>query len=247
MKLDPGERARALRDEAAALNARYGGLDARGLIAAMVEGVFPGRIAMVSSFGAESAVLLDLVAQVDPAVPVIFLDTGKLFGETLRYKEALGERLGLMDVRSIRPDPREVAARDPDGILWTRDPDACCALRKAEPLARALAPFDAWFTGRKRFQSSSRAAIEAVETDGVHIKVNPLAHWSEADLHAHLAARKLPKHPLIEDGYLSIGCMPCTDRVAPGGDSRDGRWAGLEKTECGIHSPLRNESGGSGI
>lgn len=246
MNLDPAEHASALRDQAATLNARYGTLDARALITVMVEQVFPGRIAMVSSFGAESAVLLDLVAQVRPDVPVIFLDTGKLFGETLRYKDALGERLGLMDVRQIRPDPREVAARDPDGILWTQNPDACCNLRKTEPLARALTPFDAWFTGRKRFQSAARALIEPVETDGRHIKVNPLVLWSEADLHAHIVARKLPKHPLIEDGYLSIGCMPCTDRVAPGGDSRDGRWAGLEKTECGIHRP-DVESSGSGI
>lgn len=246
MKLDPAEHAAALRDQAAVLNARFGRLSARDLIAAMVEEVFPGRIAAVSSFGAESAVLLDLVASVRPDVPVVFLDTGKLFGETLRYKDQLGERLGLMDVRQVRPDPREVARRDPDGILWTQNPDACCALRKAEPLQRALAPFDAWFTGRKRFQSRVRATIEPVETDGRHIKINPLALWSEEEIEAHMAARRLPRHPLVEDGFLSIGCMPCTDRVAPGGDARDGRWAGLEKTECGIHLP-GVEASGSGI
>ena len=230
--------------KAAQLSRAYEGVEGRELLEAMIRREFAGRIALVSSFGAEAAVLLHLVAQVDPATPVIFLDTGKLFGETLRYRDRLIQHLGLTDVRSIRPDPVTVLERDPDGILWKQNPDACCALRKTEPMQRALAEFDSWITGRKRFQSATRAALPTIEANGPHVKINPLVSWTEADLEDHLARHDLPRHPLVEDGYLSIGCMPCTDRVPPGGSSRDGRWAGLEKTECGIHLV---ESDGSGI
>lgn len=216
---------------------RFGQAATRDLIAAAAE-EFAGRIALVSSFGAESAVLLDLVAQVDRSLPVVFLDTGKLFGETLRYRDALVRRLGLSDVRVIGPDPAAVAAADPQGILWTRDHDRCCHVRKVEPLARALAPFDAWISGRKRYQGGSRAQLPRVEADGPRVKINPLADWTRADLDRAFHDRDLPRHPLEEDGFLSIGCMPCTDRVAPGEDIRAGRWRNAAKTECGIHRPL---------
>jgi phosphoadenosine phosphosulfate reductase len=229
---------------AEALRLSHGGIEGPELLRAMILSAFPGKIALVSSFGAEAAVLLDLVAAIDPATPVIFLDTGKLFGETLRYRDRLIAHLGLTDVRSIRPDTRALLARDPEGLLWKQNPDACCAVRKTEPMQRALAPFDAWITGRKRYQSASRAGLETIEASGAHVKINPLVSWTEADLEAHLAARDLPRHPLVEDGYLSIGCMPCTDRVPVGGNARDGRWAGLDKTECGIHL---GEVDGSGI
>ena len=229
---------------AEALRLSHGGLEGPDLLRAMILTVFPGKIALVSSFGAEAAVLLDLVAAIDPATPVIFLDTGKLFGETLRYRDRLIAHLGLSDVRSIRPDTLAVLARDPEGLLWKQNPDSCCALRKTEPMQRALAPFDAWITGRKRYQSAARAGLETIEASGAHVKINPLVSWTEADLEAHLVARDLPRHPLVEDGYLSIGCMPCTDRVPVGGNARDGRWAGLDKTECGIHL---GEVDGSGI
>ena len=205
------------------------------LIDLVVQRLFPGRVALVSSFGADAAVLLDLVAAVDPGVPVSFVDTDRLFGETLRHRDRLVERLGLTDVRSVGPDPAAVAAADPDGWLWHADADACCALRKVEPLARALAPFDAWISGRKRFQATTRAALPTFEADGRRLKINPLAGWSAADLAAHAAARDLPAHPLVARGYPSIGCMPCTSPVAPGEDARAGRWRGREKTECGIH------------
>jgi phosphoadenosine phosphosulfate reductase len=201
---------------------------------------FPGRIAVVSSFGAEAAVLLALVADVDPATPVIFLDTRRHFPETARYRDSLVERLGLLDVRVRRPSPKEVAAEDPKddprGPLSSRDADACCALRKTRPLKRALEGFDAWITGRKRFQSATRLNLSVVETDADgRIKVNPLANWSQEDVDAFLAARGLPKHPLVAEGYASIGCEPCTSRTAPGEEGRAGRWRGLDKTECGIH------------
>ena len=198
---------------------------------------FRGRIALVSSFGAEAAALLHLVATVDPATPVIFLDTGKLFGETLAYRDHLVRRLGLGDVRSTGPDPEQLRQRDPDGTLWMRDPDACCALRKAEPLARALAPFDAWINGRKRHHGGDRAALRMVELVDGRTKLNPLADWDAQDIDAYLTRHDLPRHPLVAQGYGSIGCEPCTTPVGAGESARDGRWRGKAKTECGIHLP----------
>ena len=210
------------------------GLDAKGLIALAVQ-EFPGALTMVSSFGSESAVLLHLMAEVDPNIPVLFLNTGKLFGETLRYRDRLQERLGLGDLRSLAPHPLDRAARDPDGSLWARDTDACCDLRKVVPLRRALEGFEAQITGRKRFQTRERSAMQTVELFEGRFRFNPLADWSQADLEAYREAHDLPAHPLVEDGYPSIGCMPCTRRVKSGEDYRAGRWAGLEKDECGIH------------
>ncbi len=217
------------------LSRRLGRLSTEDMLAEAIRHEFPGRIAVVSSFGADSAVLLHLVAGIDPAVPVLFLDTDKLFGETRRYRDRLVERLGLTDVRTIGPDPIAVAERDPEGVLWARDPDACCALRKVEPLARALEPFDAWINGRKRHQSASRADLDLVEAADGRVKLNPLADWDPAALAAYFARHDLPPHPLVEDGYRSIGCMPCSDRVAEGEDDRAGRWRGMAKIECGIH------------
>jgi phosphoadenosine phosphosulfate reductase len=197
---------------------------------------FVGRIAVLSSFGAESAVLLHLVARVAPATPVVFLDTGMLFAQTDQYHRALTNMLGLTDVRIQRPDADEVAAIDPAGDLSQHDPDACCNLRKVLPMERALAPFDAWVTGRKRFQGATRSALPVVEVENGRVKINPLAGWSQQRLDDYFVEHALPRHPLYEFGYLSIGCHPCTRPVAPGEDSRAGRWAGRDKTECGIHA-----------
>ena len=242
LALDPEN---GIRSEAALLNARYGDLGAEAAIRVAVETLYPGRIALVSSFGAESAVLLHLLASVDPTVPVIFLDTGRLFAETLEYRTRLTERLGLTDVRTVAPDPARLAAADPHRALWMTNPDLCCQIRKTEPLARALSGFDAWFTGRKRFQNAIRAGLGLFEADGGRIKVNPLAGWSAVELKAYAERHRLPEHPLVAKGYPSIGCVPCTSRVLPGEDQRAGRWRGLEKVECGIHMPL--EADGSGI
>jgi phosphoadenosine phosphosulfate reductase len=199
----------------------------------------------VSSFGADSAVLLHIVSEVDRGLPVIFLDTGRLFAETLEYRTRLTDLLGLTDVRTVTPDPSRLAANDPHRALWMTNPDLCCHIRKTEPLQRALEGFDAWFTGRKRFQNAQRASLKLFEADGGRIKVNPLASWSIVDLKAYMAEHGLPEHPLVAKGYPSIGCVPCTSRVAVGEDLRAGRWRGLDKTECGIHMPL--ETDGSGI
>jgi phosphoadenosine phosphosulfate reductase len=199
---------------------------------------FPGKIALVSSFGTESAILLNMIAEIDPATPVIFLDTGKLFPETLAYRDALIARLGLTGVRSIRPSGAQLAAWDPDGRLWQKDVDMCCAIRKTNPLDAALEGFEAWITGRKRAQGGTRAQLNMVDTgpDG-RTTVNPLAFWDDARIEAYFVRHRLPRHPLQAEGYTSIGCATCTARPIAGEDKRSGRWAGLDKTECGIHMP----------
>jgi phosphoadenosine phosphosulfate reductase len=206
------------------------------IIATALGAVGRNRLAAVSSFGTESAALLKVMADVDPAIPVIFLDTGWLFEETLAYRDTLIATLGLKDVRSIKPAEETLSRGDPDRDLWFSDPDACCRIRKVEPLARALKPFDAWLNGRKRFQGSSRADIPVVEDDGARLKFNPFANVSREELEAIFARAKLPRHPLVASGFLSVGCMPCTSRTAEGEDERAGRWRGRAKTECGIHT-----------
>jgi phosphoadenosine phosphosulfate reductase len=220
----------------AALTRRYDGLDPRALLTQLVVDDFAGELALVSSFGADSVVLLHMIARIAPDLPVLFLDTGKLFAETARYRDALTAELGLADVRDVRPGPARLAAADPDGGLHARAPDRCCALRKTEPLEAALDGFAAWITGRKRFQSALRAEMPLFEEDGAgRIKVNPLAAWSRADVEAYIARHDLPRHPLVAKGYASIGCAPCTSPVAPGEDERAGRWRDSDKTECGLH------------
>jgi phosphoadenosine phosphosulfate reductase len=229
-------------DEAGRLTARYAGLDGPELLRSLIDREFFGRLAVVSSFGAESAAILAMVAEIDRTTPVLFLDTGKLFGETLRYRDRLVARLGLSDVRTIAPDPVKLSSADPDGMLWLRDPDACCRLRKVEPLGRALTGFAAWVSGRKRYHGAERTALPVFETDADgRVKINPLAGWSRARVIGELLRRDLPRHPLEAEGYLSIGCYTCTDRVPRGEDLRAGRWRGLDKSECGIHftSPPR--------
>jgi phosphoadenosine phosphosulfate reductase len=206
------------------------------VIATALQTVGREHLALVSSFGTESAALLKLMADVDPAIPVIFLDTGWLFEETLAYRDTLIATLGLRDVRSIKPLEQTLSREDPDRELWFSDPDACCRIRKVEPLARALRPFDAWINGRKRFQGGLRASIAVVEDDGARLKFNPFANVSRQQIEAIYASAKLPPHPLTAMGYLSVGCMPCSSRTSADEDARAGRWRGRPKTECGIHT-----------
>ncbi len=220
------------------LNKRYDGAEPLDVLRGMIKEEFPSKVAMVSSFGTASAALLHMIAQVDINAPVVFLDTGKLFGETKRYRDDLIKLLGLTGVQSVTPDAAALAERDPRGVLWSQNPDACCALRKTEPLERALIPYDAWFTGRKAFQAVTRASLPLFEAEVGRIKINPIIHWTKADIEAYFVEHDLPRHPLEADGYLSIGCMPCTSRVEPGEDARAGRWRGSNKVECGIHLPV---------
>jgi len=252
----------------ARLQEQYAKADGDMILQAMIEREFPARICVVSSFGAESAVLLHKVAQIDPTVPIIFLNTGKLFGETLRYRDRLQAQLGLADIRAIAPHKDDLAAADPAGDLWQKSTDKCCYIRKVLPQARALRGFEAVITGRKRFQTHARRSMAYIEMENgaatpiaptdmtpdimgrtagtdeadaagavQRIRINPLASHDLPALNAYMEAHKLPRHPLVKDGYLSIGCMPCTDKVAAGGDYRSGRWADEDKEECGIHQP----------
>ena len=206
------------------------------VIATALKVVGREHLALVSSFGTESAALLKVMADVDPAIPVIFLDTGWLFEETLRYRDTLIATLGLLDVRSIKPLEETLSREDPERELWYSDPDACCRIRKVEPLARALKPFGAWINGRKRFQGGLRAEIPVVEQDSARLKFNPFANVSREEIEAIYKTANLPPHPLVASGYLSVGCMPCTSRTSPDEDARAGRWRGRPKTECGIHT-----------
>jgi phosphoadenosine phosphosulfate reductase len=237
---------------AAALNARLRDAHPSEILKAAIEEYGQdGKLALVSSFGAESAVLLHLLAQVDPSVPVLFLDTGQHFGQTLDYRKSLAAKLGLTDVRDLRPAYQDLATQDPSADLYKRDTDACCHIRKVLPLDRALQDFDAWITGRKRFQSSTRLSLPVVEEGEGKIKFNPLANWAKADLDAYAKAHDLPAHPLVQFGYPSIGCWPCTKPVEEGQDARSGRWQGQDKVECGIHvtraEPPSNDGVGGDI
>lgn len=225
-------------EAAAEMEARFAGVPTPAMLRDLLTGELGGRIAAVSSFGAESAVLLHMIAEIDRDVPVIFTNTQKMFGETLAYRDSLAERLGFTDLRVYRPDPRLLAAKDATGLRWSYDPDGCCDLRKVEPLRRALSGFDAWISGRKGFQAGTRNALPRFEEDEGRLKLNPLADWDKARLDAYFVEHDLPRHPLEAEGYLSIGCAPCTSKVKPGEDPRAGRWRGWDKVECGIHAPI---------
>lgn len=233
--------ARFTADDAERLNRVFAQASTADMLEALFRQKLAGDMAVVSSFGAESAVLLHLVSQVAPDAPVLFLQTGKHFPETLAYRDLLEERFGLTDVRDLHPDPADLAQKDENGLRWSFDPDGCCEIRKVKPLAKALTGFDASLTGRKSFQASTRAHLPRFEMDTSdaqgRLKINPLIDWDAERLAAYIEAHDLPAHPLVAQGYPSIGCMPCTSKVAPGEDPRSGRWRGWDKTECGIHVP----------
>ncbi|OYW45494.1 MAG: phosphoadenosine phosphosulfate reductase [Sphingomonadales bacterium 32-68-7] len=221
--------------DADALNARFAGVDSAAMLRALFAENAIGRVGVVSSFGTESAVLLHLVALADPSIPVIFVDTLKMFQETLDYRDTLIERLGLTQSSTVTPDPVVLAAKDESGLRWSYDPDGCCAIRKVEPLARAKQGLDSWISGRKAFQSVTRQNLPRFEVEDGRLKINPLGDWTKDDLEAYFERFDLPRHPLEAQGFLSVGCQPCTSPVTPGEDARAGRWRGWDKTECGIH------------
>ena len=231
MELDPSEDSTAT-----ILAARYGALEGAALLRPLIETEFNGCLAVVSSFGAESAIVLAHAAEVDRRTPVLFLDTGRLFDETLRYRDRLIRHLRLEDVRTIVPNPERLAGEDRLSLLWLDDPDRCCAIRKVEPLIGALDGFAAWVSGRKRYQGGTRAALPLFESDDAgRIKINPLANWSRDRIVEEFRRRDLPRHPLEAQGYSSIGCATCSARTVAGEDPRAGRWRGRDKSECGIH------------
>lgn len=222
--------------DADALNARFEGVGTEDMLRTLFAEDVLGRVAVVSSFGTESAVLLHLVAQADPKVPVIFVDTMKMFPETLEYRETLTKAFGLVNSSVVTPRPEALEAKDANGLRWSYDPDGCCDIRKVEPLARAKEGLDCWISGRKAFQSVTRQNLPRFEIEDGRLKLNPLGDWTKDDLEAYFAEHDLPRHPLEAQGYLSIGCEPCTSKVMPGEDPRAGRWRGWDKVECGIHT-----------
>lgn len=219
----------------ATLNAQFATATPLKVLEFAAKQQFIGDIALVSSYGAEAVILLHLVSLVDNNLPVIFVDTGKLFGETKRYRDKLNQQLNLTNIISFKGDADEIKAADPKGILWNKDTAACCEVRKTRPYQRAIKPYAALITGRKRFQSNTRAELEIFELANGQVKINPLANWGLDELKNYIIDNGLPRHPLVADGYLSIGCMPCTDKVESDAEYRDGRWSGQQKTECGIH------------
>ncbi|NKB28114.1 MAG: phosphoadenylyl-sulfate reductase [Rhodobacteraceae bacterium] len=224
-----------IRERAADLTARWGADTAEDVLAYALDSAEIGTTALVSSFGAESIVLLHMVARIDRTTPVIFLNTGFLFRETRDYQRSVAAKLRLTDLRVIEPDREELFLNDPDAQLHRNNPDACCDLRKTRPLARALEPFEAWITGRKRIHGGRRVDLPVYEADGNRLKINPLTAWSPAEITTYMRRNGLPKHPLVDKGFKSIGCDPCTTRVRDHEDARAGRWRGKAKTECGIH------------
>lgn len=235
MQLEPdGLVAESGLDRAEALRLAYGGARAEDVLAGVLAS-FPGEVALVSSFGAEAAVLLHMASRIDRDLPVLLVDTLMLFPETLEYQRTLAGALGLRNVQHVRPDAKDLEALDPADDLHRRDTDACCVIRKVAPLDRALRRFPVTISGRKRYQAATRARLDVFERDGARLKVSPLATWSPRDIAAYMDLHELPRHPLVARGYPSIGCAPCTTRVSAGEDHRAGRWRGTEKVECGIH------------
>jgi phosphoadenosine phosphosulfate reductase len=201
---------------------------------------FAPDVILTSSFQHDGVVLAHMLGEIAPWIPVLFVDTGFHFPETLAYMDEITERFGL-NLKVLRPSmPRDEFARKHGLDLYSRDPDLCCAINKVAPLREALQGVRCWINGRRRNQTSLRRTIPMVERfeGGVH-KVNPLVNWTAQDTHRYLQEHDIPGHPLFEKGYASIGCAPCTRPILAGEDERAGRWAGTGKTECGIHTLLK--------
>ena len=224
-------------EELADVNRRLEGASPEEILAWAIER-FPGKVTLACSFGGVSGmVLLDMTLKLDPTVPVFYADTDFLFPETYELRDLVAERYGIEPLAfKSALTPLDQAAQYGEA-LWLRDPNLCCELRKVEPTARALEGFGAWITGIRRDQSSTRKEVAVVEWDAKFglVKVNPLAAWDEAQTRAYLAERDVPYNPLNDQGYPSLGCTHCTRPVQIGEDPRAGRWAGFDKTECGLH------------
>ena len=215
---------------------KYSKLNAVNILKVMIKDIFHNKIVVTSSFGAESVVILHLVSKVDLNTPIIFLNTGKLFPETLEYVNTLRRKLKLNKIKILNPDFEELQIQDEKNDLYKMNPDLCCQIRKVIPLQKALKNFDAWINGRKRFHDFERKNIKQIEKVNGLIKINPLYDWSFKDIQNYININKLPEHPLVKKGYKSIGCIPCTNKVADDKAHRSGRWINNKKTECGIHT-----------
>ncbi len=227
-------------DELATLNTDFEGADPLKVIHWAADHFLP-KLAATSSFQTQSVALLHLISRARPEIPIIFLDTGYHFPETLAYRDQLVASFGLT-LRIAHPamTPAQIVKQHGDA-LYRSDPDLCCYINKVEPMQRALASLDAWITGIRRDQTANRAAALPIEQlpDG-RIKINPLVAWTREDLWTYINRHNLPSHPLFSQGYLSVGCAPCTAPVSAGGDERSGRWRSQVKTECGLHTDALN-------
>lgn len=228
----------------------YSHLEGSELVAATRKFFDKNELVSFSSFGSYSALLLDFISNVDKQLPILFLETGKHFYETLQFVEDIETRFGLTNITKLHPDSKIVANADEDGDLWKNNVDRCCWIRKVEPLDRYLEEnqqISVIITGRRGYQTAERANMKTIELDDTgRIRINPFCNWSKDEVIKEFNKRDLPQHPLVEQGYPSIGCAPCTKAVKPGEDERSGRWAhvidiksndstALQKTECGIH------------
>ena len=213
----------------------YSEIDGEELIRVFLEHEMPGQFALVSSFGIEAAVLLHMVSRIDKNLPVIFIETQKLFDETVSYRDELADHLGLTDIRNITPSELDLRQEDKNGDLHKINPNQCCYIRKVLPLEKALEGFDGWISGRKRFHGGSRSNLPTIEMSDGRVKINPLAFWPVARIQDYFNKYDLPRHPMQEKGYLSVGCQPCTSKPVSQEDVRSGRWVGQDKQECGIH------------
>ena len=220
---------------AADAKGQYEGLSAEAALERAIYHDYKGEIVLASSMGIDSAVLLHMISEIDNRTPVLFLETGKHFKETLAYRDHLIARFGLSNFKNIYPDAKTLKRKDAKGDLHETDRDSCCEIRKVAPLDAEIKQYKARITGRKRYQTKQRAHMPILELGGQQAKINPLAYWTAKDITAYMRKHDLPVHPLLSLGYLSVGCEPCTTRVAEGEDPRAGRWRDSNKTECGIH------------
>ena len=218
-----------------ALNSKFADGVPRSILEHSILNLFKNKIAYVCSFGTESAIILDLISKIDKDLPVIMLNTHFLFKETIEYKNELLKLLGLKNYREVFPDEKMLNKYDVDNNLWKKNQDKCCNLRKVVPLEKSLNEFESWISGRKSYHLGDRQNLKAFELINNKIVVNPLFNSTKKFIEDYFLLNNLPRHPLFEQGYLSIGCSHCTVKAKNILDPRQGRWSDKTKTECGIH------------
>lgn len=210
-------------------------LESKKILEKCIYYFFEKKIAYVCSFGAESAVLLHMISNIERNLPVVFINTLKLFNETIDYKDRLVREFSLKNITELTPSKEDIELYDSEGKLWSNNPDKCCNFRKVKILDNYLNNFQAWFSGRKGYQSDERSKNNIVELQDKKFIISPLISWKKKDVDDYYIKYNLPRHPLSDQGFLSIGCKNCTSKTVNLSDIRSGRWNGLQKTECGIY------------
>ena len=226
-----------------ALNSKFADGEPRSILEHSILNLFKNKIAYVCSFGSESAIILHLISKISKDIPIIILNTHFLFKETIEYKNELLKLLGLRNYREVFPDDKLLKKLDSNNDLWKTEADKCCNLRKVLPLEKSLTNFEAWISGRKSYHLGERQNLKAFEIINNKIVVNPLFKSSRDFVENYFSLNELPKHPLVAEGYLSIGCKHCTIKTKNIRDLREGRWSDKTKTECGIHLEKKERNG----